>query len=169
MDALRPLGIDPALLAAYLINFVLLLFLLRLFLYKPILTMLAERKSKIQDSLAQADKARQEADLQRAEFRRELEDARRSSQEAANRVAQETEKMRAAILEAAHGEADQIKQQARQQFDLERQQAVTDLQRQVSDLAIEIARKVIGRTVAVDEQAQRQLISQFLQEAGDLS
>ena len=169
MDALKPLGIDPALLAAYLINFVVLLFLLRMFLYKPVLTMLDERKRKIRESLAQADKVRQEAEVQRAEFQHELEDARKSSQEAATRIAQETEKMRASILDEARLEAEQIKEQARQQFELERQQVMTDLQRQVADLAVEITRKVIGKTVAVDEQAQRQLIRQFLQEAGELS
>jgi flagellar biosynthesis/type III secretory pathway protein FliH len=36
-------------------------------------------------------------------------------------------------------------------------------------LAVDLTRKVVGETVAVDEQAQRQLIQQFLQEAGDLS
>ena len=58
MDALRPLGIDPALLIAYLINFVILLFLLRLFLYRPILNMMEERRQKIQASLDEADKER---------------------------------------------------------------------------------------------------------------
>ena len=169
MDALRPLGIDPALLIAYLINFVILLFLLRLFLYRPVLNMLAERRQKIQESLEQADKVRQEAQVQRADFQRELEDARKTSQEAAARAAQETEKMREAILVEARKEAEQIREQARQQVDVERQQAMGELQRQVADLAVDLTRKVIGQTVAVDEPAQRRLIQQFLQEAGDLS
>ena len=116
MDALKPLGIDPALLIAYLINFVILVFLLRLFLYRPILNMLAERRQKIQESLAQADKVRQEADIQRADFQRELEETRKTSQEAAARAAQETEKMREAILVEARKEAEQIREQARQQI-----------------------------------------------------
>jgi len=169
LDALRPLGIDPALLIAYLINFVILLFSLRLFLYRPVLNMLAERRQKIQESLEQADKVRQEAQVQRADFQRELEDARKTSQEAAARAAQETEKMREAILVEARKEAEQLREQARQQVEVERQQAMGELQRQVVDLAVELTRKVIGRTVTVDEQAQRQLIGQFLSEVGDLS
>jgi F-type H+-transporting ATPase subunit b len=169
LDALRPLGIDPALLIAYLINFVILLFLLRLFLYRPILNMMEERRQKIQASLDEADKVRQEADGQRADFKRELENARKTSQDAATRAAQETEKMREAILAEARQEAEQIREQARQQIELERQQAAADLQRQVVDLAVDLTRKVVGQTVAVNEQAQRQLISQFLSEMGDLS
>jgi F-type H+-transporting ATPase subunit b len=169
LDALRPLGIDPALLIAYLINFVVLLFLLRLFLYRPILNMMEERRQKIQESLDQADKVRQEAEIQRADFQRELENAHKTSQDATARVVQETEKMREAILAQARQEAEQIREQARQQIELERQQAAADLQRQVVDLAVDLTRKVIGQTVAVNEQAQRQLINQFLSEVGDLS
>lgn len=169
MEALRPLGIDPALLVAYLVNFAVLLFLLRLFLYQPILKMLAERKTRISESLAQADKVRQQAEVQRADYQRELEEARKSSQEAAKRAAEETEKLREGILAEARQAAEQLKEQAKQQIDVERQQAVTEMRQQVVDLAVDLTRKVIGETVAVDEQSQRQLIQRFLQETGDLS
>ncbi len=169
MDALRPLGIDPALLVAYIINFVILVILLRIFLYKPVLEMLSKRQQKIQESLEQADKVRQEAEVQQAEFQGELEEARKTSQEAAARAAQETEKMREAILVEARKEAEQIREQARQQIEVERQHTMAELQQQVADLAVALTRKVIGETVAVDEQAQRQLIQQFLRESGDLS
>jgi F-type H+-transporting ATPase subunit b len=138
-------------------------------LYKPVLKMLSERRQKIQESLEQADKVRQEAEVQQAEFQRELEDARKTSQEAAARAAQETEKMREAILADARKDAEQIREQAHQQIEVERQQTMAEMQQQVADLAVTLTRKVIGETVAVDEQAQRQLIQQFLQEAGDLS
>ena len=169
MDALKPLGIDPALIIAYLINFILLLLLLRLFLYRPILNMLAERRRKVEDSLAQADKVRQQAEVQRAEFQRELEDARRVSQDAATRATQEVEKMREAIVVEARKDAEQIREQARQQVNLERQQAMAEIQREVVNLSVDMTRRVLGRTVKVDEKAQRLLIRQFLKESGDLS
>ena len=169
MEALRPLGIDPALMIAYLINFVLLLFLLRLFLYRPILKMLAERRQRIQESLEEADRVRQEAEVQRSQYQHELEEARKTSQDAASRAAQETERRRDDILAEARKDAEQVREQALQQIEVERQQAMAEMQHQVADLAIELARKVVGETVAVDEQAQRKLIQQFLQEAGDLS
>jgi F-type H+-transporting ATPase subunit b len=169
LEALRPLGVDPALLIAYLINFAVLVFLLRLFLYRPILNMLAERKARISEALAQADKVRQESDVQRAEYQRELEEARQAAQDAAKRAAEENDKRREEILAEAHKAADQIRAQAQQQIELERQQAMTEMRQQVVDLAVDLARKVIGETVTVDEHAQRQLIQKFLQEAGDLS
>ena len=169
MEALKPLGIDPALMIAYLVNFVLLLFLLRLFLYRPILKMLAERRQRIQESLEEADKVRQEAEIQRSEYQRELEEARETSQEAASRATREIERRRDDILAEARKDAEQVREQALQQIEVERLQAMTEIQHQVADLAVELARKVVGETVAVDELAQRKLIQQFLQEAGDLS
>jgi F-type H+-transporting ATPase subunit b len=168
LDALKPLGIEPALLIAYLVNFILLVVLLRLFLYRPVLNIMAERRRRIQESLEEADRVRREADMQQASFRRELEEARKVSQEAAARVAKELERTREAVLAEARHEADQIRDQARQQIEVERQQAMAEVQRHVVDLAVDVAQKVIGRTVVVDEQAQRQLIRQFLQETGEL-
>jgi F-type H+-transporting ATPase subunit b len=164
---LDKLGIDPALLIAYVINFAVLVFLLRLFLYRPVLNMLRERRQKIQESLQEADKVRHEAEIQRAEFQQELEEARKVSQEAAARVAEETKRMREAILAEARQEADLIREQAHQQLEVERRQAVAELRREVVDLAVELTRRVIGETVTVDEQAQRKLVQQFLQESGD--
>ena len=95
--------------------------------------MLAYRRHRIQESLEQADKVRQEAEVQRAGFQRELEEARKTSQEAAARATQETEKMREAILAEARREAEQIREQAHQQIEIERSQATDELQRQVVD------------------------------------
>jgi F-type H+-transporting ATPase subunit b len=167
LNALGPLGIQPALFIAYVVNFVILVFLLRIFLYRPVLNMLGQRRERIQESLAEADRVRQEAATQRAQFERELEEARQTSQEAATRVAQETEKMRDAILAEAREEADRILEQAHQQIEMDRRQAVADLRRGVVDLAVDLARRVIGETVAADEQAQRKLIQRFLEESGD--
>ncbi len=77
--------------------------------------------------------------------------------------------MREAILAEARKEAEQIRDQARQQIEVERQQAMAELQRHAVELAVDLTRKVLAHTVAVDEQAQRQLIGKFLQEAGDLA
>jgi F-type H+-transporting ATPase subunit b len=167
LNALGPLGIQPALFIAYVVNFVILVFLLRIFLYRPVLSMLGQRRERIQESLAEADRVRQEAATQRGEFERELEEARQTSQEAAARAAQETEKMRDAILAEAHEEADRILEQAHQQIEMDRRQAVTELRRDVVDLAVDLTRRVIGETVAVDDQAQRKLIQRFLEESGD--
>lgn len=55
MDILNQFGINPILLAAQVVNFFLLLFILKKFLYKPILKVLAERRKKIEESLKNSE------------------------------------------------------------------------------------------------------------------
>ncbi|RME99124.1 MAG: ATP synthase F0 subunit B [Chloroflexi bacterium] len=159
------LGIDPLVLIVYIINFGLVLFLLQRFAYKPILGMLEQRQQRISDSLAAADKAAEEAAQQRVEFEKELAKARQSSQEDARKAAEATEKMRQEILAAARQEAEDIKSKAREEAEQEKQAIMADLQKQAADLAMQITNKVVGE--AVDENAQRKLVNQFLADLGD--
>jgi F-type H+-transporting ATPase subunit b len=89
---LAALGISIYGIIAYVINFVILIVLLRMFLYAPIKNMLAQRQQHIADGLAAADKAAQEAAQQRQEFEKSLAQAKQSSQEEAKKVAAATEK-----------------------------------------------------------------------------
>lgn len=162
---MEALGISLTGLIAYIINFALLVVLLQMFLYKPVKNMLAERQRRIADSLAAADKAAREAELQRSEFERELARAREASQAEARKAAEATERMRQDILTAAEREAEEIKARARQEAEQERQQLQTDLQREAAELALQMTRKLIGQTV--DEKAQRRLVDQFLTNLGD--
>ncbi|HEX9921058.1 MAG TPA: F0F1 ATP synthase subunit B [Anaerolineae bacterium] len=164
---MEALGISVAGIVAYIINFVVLIVLLQMFLYKPVKNMLAQRQQRIVDGLAAADKAAQEAAQQRAEFEKELAKTREASQAEAKKIAEATEKMRKDILVAAEKEAEEIKIRAREEAEQERQQVVADLQQQTAELALSMTRKIVGE--GIDEKIQRRLIDQFLTNLGDAS
>jgi F-type H+-transporting ATPase subunit b len=159
------MGFDLAIFIAYLINFLILVFLLQRFAYKPILNMLEQRRGRIAEGLSAAEIAQQEAAAQQAKFEQELARARQEATDQASRIAQETERRREEILAVASKEAVEIVARAQQQIHVERQQAQAELQRQTVDLTIELTRKLIGQTL--DEGAQRQLVNQFLSDMGD--
>ena len=162
---MQALGIVPSGIIAYIINFAILVILLRIFLYKPIKNMLAQRRQRIAESLDAADKAAQEAAQQRVEFEKELALARESSQEEARKAAEATEKMRQEILEAAKKEAEVIKAQARKDAEQEKEQIAVDLQKQAAELSLQMTRKVVGE--GIDENTQRKLVDQFLADLGE--
>jgi F-type H+-transporting ATPase subunit b len=164
---LQALGITINGLIAYIINFALLVILLRLFLYQPIKAMLAQRRQHIAESLGAADKAAHEAAEQRAEFEKELAEARQTSRLEAHKAAEATEKMRQEILEAAKKEAEAIIVQARVEAEQEKSQIMADLQRQAAELALQMTRKIIG--AGLDDKTQRQLVDQFLTDLGEAS
>ena len=157
---MEALGISPIGLAAYAANFIILVVLLRLFLYKPVKSMLARRQQKIADGLEAAERAQKEAEGQRAAFERELAAAREEAQQEARAAAEATERMRGEVLDAARGEAEQIKTRAREEAEREREQVTEALRREAGELALLIAGKVIAE--AVDPAAHRALVDRVL-------
>jgi F-type H+-transporting ATPase subunit b len=159
---MEALGLNPVSILWHTINFLLLLFLLQRFLYKPVLQMLDERQRKIRESVEAADRMRQEtaqADLERADALRE---ARRQAEEIVTRAMQEADRLRAEARGQAQEEAQRIVSRAEQEAVAERQQAMLELRRQVADLAVLAASKVIGRSL--DDPTNRMLVEQFLAE-----
>jgi F-type H+-transporting ATPase subunit b len=162
MENLARLGLNPVWLIAQIVNFVLILLLLRALAYKPVLNMLETRKRKIQESLEYADKVKAEAASQQKDFERRIDEARRDAAQAAQSATQVAEKERERILAQAREEARQIVEQARGQLDYERKQMMADLRDQVVNLSMLAAQRVIGSSM--DDSRSHQLVQQFLAE-----
>ncbi len=161
------LGLNANLLITQIVNFIILLVLLRVLLYKPMLNMLNSRKQKIQESLEYADQVKRDAANQQKEFERKLEDQRREMQAAAQAASQVGEKEREAILAQARDEARKLVEQAKGQIEYERRQMMADLHDEVVRLSLLAAQKVIGQSL--DDQAHRKLVSDFIAQADKLS
>ena len=162
---MEALGVNPTAILLHAVNFLILLFLLQRFLFKPVLNMLDQRAATIRESVEAAERARQEsarADQERLEALRE---ARRQAEEIVTRAQQEADRIRAERLQLAQDEAQRIIARAEQEATAERQQAMSELRAQVADLAVLAAGRVINRSL--DPQAHRALVEQFLAEGGD--
>ncbi len=162
MENLAKLGLNPAWLIAQIVNFILILLVLRALAYKPVMQMLDTRKRKIQESLEYAEKVKADAAVQQKEFERRIDEARREAAQAAQSATQVAEKERERILSQAREEGRQIVEQARGQLDYERKQMMAELREQVVHLSMLAAQRVIGQTM--DETRSRQLVHEFLTE-----
>ena len=157
---MEALGITPFGLVAYAINFIILVVLLRLLLYKPVQEMLAKRRQRIDEGLEAAERAKQDADKQRQEFQVQLEEARRAAQNEARQAAEGAERLRQEILDAARQEAEQLKAHASQETERERARMQAELQQQAGQLAIVIARRLIGELA--DAETQQRAVDRFI-------
>jgi len=145
------------------INFLLLLFLLNRFLFKPLLARMDERSAKIGQGLEDAEAAARDRELARAEREAAVSDARREAAEmlaGANKIAADT---RNEILAEARAEAEKITARARDEITAEREKAMAELRAQVADLALEAAGKLIRSDM--NATTQRRLVEEFLAEA----
>ncbi len=163
---MEALGINLGYLISQIVNFTLLAVLLYFVAYKPILRMLDERSARIKKGLEDAEQASRRAAEIEQEFEQRMTEARKEGQEIIAQATQMSEKARQEILETAREEARAQIEKAKDEIARERELAMAELRQQVADLSLSISEKVIGRTL--DEQRQRQLIADFLEQTEEL-
>ncbi|MFQ5594086.1 MAG: F0F1 ATP synthase subunit B [Anaerolineae bacterium] len=162
---MEKLGINVGILITQVLNFAILLFLLHRFLYKPILNMLSERRERIREGLAEAERVRAEAEEQRKQYEQELAQERQESQARIQKAMKASEEARGEIIAEARKEAEQIKARAREEIEYERRQALEQLRTQVADLSILAAKRILDG--AIDEGVHRQLVQGFIDQELD--
>lgn len=159
------MSIEPTTLIAAILNFLVLLFLLKKFLYKPIFNMLDARSSEIEKNLTDAEQARNEAASLKSEYEADLKNAQAHAQEVIQNASKLGEQTRADIVARAREEADRAAEKAREEIAREKEQALVDLRTEVANLAVDAATKVVGRTVTVTD--HENLVNEFIKEVGE--
>src|SRR6267143_941975 len=157
------LVVHPFWVVVSIVNFLVILFLLRRYLWGPILTVLASRAEKIREGLAMAEAAKAERDRMKAEIERLLADARRDAQAIADRVAQAAEAAAADIRAQAKVEADRTRERGREDAKQLHDQALAQLRSELAGMVVLAASRVLGREV--DAEQHRALIERSLNEA----
>lgn len=146
-----------------LVSFLIVLFILGKFAWKPILKALKERETSIEDALRSADKAREAMENLKADNEKLLSDARAERE----RMLREARDTKDAIINEAKGkattEANRLLQMAREAINNEKQAAITELKNQVATLSIEIAEKIL-REQLKDSAKQKELAEKYLKE-----
>jgi len=125
------------------IAFLIVLFLLVKFAWKPILASLKDREDSIQNALDAADKAKKEMESLQADNEKLLNDAR-AERDAMLKEARETKnKIVTEAKDKAKEEADNIIANAREAIQNEKMAAITEMKNQVAKFSIEIAEKIL--------------------------
>lgn len=154
------LGFNLPGLVAQLVNFTILLVVLRLFLFKPIMKVLDERKARIQEGLSQAEQAAEQASASEEESKRILQEARAEGQTAIQRSQEAAQRLREELEARAREDAEQIVTRAREEVRLERDQAIQSLRSEFADLTVSAAERVIHQSL--DRDAHQRLIDEVL-------
>jgi F-type H+-transporting ATPase subunit b len=157
------LGFHLPSLIVYGLNFGILFTLLYLVAYKPILKMLDQRSSTIQDSMDQAERIRQEAAQAEERVKARLGEARREGQQIVNQAGEAGERVKEEARAEARRETQAILSRARLETQRERDEALDALRQEFADLALSAAEKVINQ--ALDRKAHHRLIEEALEES----
>lgn len=149
-----------------IINFAILLFLLKKFLYKPILKMLDERKVAIDEALDAADAARLEVASSEESLRKEIARARMEADAIIADAKKRGEEVQDKLIIGAKSEAKNITETATAQIEKEKNKAILDLKVQIADMVLLATEKILGDGLTPAQ--EKNLMDKYIQEVGHI-
>ena len=158
MQVQELVGIIPWTFVAQICNLFIQMYLIKRFLFKPVHEILEKRRAAADAEIIQAEETKAKAEAIRAEYERNMQDARQKANE---------------ILDSARNTAaiqDQtfaMKNKAEKEIAQEKKKAVNEVKGEIGDMAVEIAAKVIEREI--NEKDHEKLIDEFISNVGEVS
>ena len=146
------------------INFLILIFLLSRFLFKPLAKFLADRSAGIEKSLAEAKAAHEAAAKAQAEYQAQMREAQREIAAIREQGQREVEAERQRLLQASRAEADRLVGNAKAEIEAETKRAKAGLREEAAGIALAAAERLLGRTIGGDD--QKRLADQYVRELG---
>jgi F-type H+-transporting ATPase subunit b len=144
------------------LGFLILLFILTKYAYKPLLRALDERRARAQEIVDKSDQIKKEALDSEQRTREILSNAQREAQ---NIIATATARQQQ-ILEETTAKQRKAEEQeiakAQSQIAAERDRAIQQLRREFSDLAVLAASRIVGRELTANPKLQNELINEVL-------
>ncbi|WP_440948537.1 F0F1 ATP synthase subunit B family protein [Methanosarcina sp. T3] len=128
---------------AQVLNFLILVWLLKHFLYKPILNAIDAREKKVEDELADADAKEAEAQKEKEEFKRKNEEFDRQRAALLGRAKDEAKAERQRLFEEARKEASDLKAKQQEALRNDKQNLNRAISRRTQQEVFEIARKAL--------------------------
>ena len=152
--------IRPALILYTLITFGIVALVLRWKAWGPILALAEEREKQINNAVESAKRERAEAEKLLAEQRAAVAEARREAAEMMRKNQADVEKFRDELMTKSRAEAEALKVDAQRAIQEERAKAINDIRGLAADLAVDIAKKILGSEL--DASKQKMLAEQYV-------
>lgn len=159
-EIFEKLGIDGKLIIAQIVNFVLLLIILQKVAYKPVLKMLKERSEKIEKSIKQAEKIEKELKNTEKIKLAEIKKAKEEAQKIINEAIKSSEKKSQEAVEKIKIKTQEVVEMAKREIRLEKENSIKEAKKEISDIALQIATKIIGNNI--DDSRQKKLVDKAL-------
>ena len=144
----------------------LVLFLvLRHFLFKPVSEFLKARQDRIENDIDEAKKSKEEASTLKRDYEIKIEKAKEEAKGIVESARKRGEDLREEIVKEAKDEAMALLEKARREIEREKSKAKDDLKKEVSNIALMVAGKIIDKEL--DNKSHEDLIAKFIDEVGE--
>jgi F-type H+-transporting ATPase subunit b len=146
-----------------LIAFLIVLFVLRKFAWKPIISSLDEREKGIADAISTADNLKKEMGQMKAENERIMAEAREERAQMLKEAKEMKDRIVNEAKDQAKAEANKIIADAQQQIQQQKMAALTEVKNEIGTLAVEVAEKILRKSLATAE-AQDSYVSMLAED-----
>ena len=145
---------------AQVVNFLVLVVILRALAYEPVAKMLKQRSDKIQDSLDKADADRKAAEQTLEQYKSQLAEANKKAQEIVDRAELTARQEREALVAETKREIERMKQTAQAEIQNERNRAFEEMKAEIVTLSLQADEKIVAKNLSSKENDK--LVNDFI-------
>ena len=167
MDILNTLGIDFKSIIIQGVGFLILLFVLKKFLFGKISAMIKARTDEVKNTYEKTEKDKSAAVQLMQEYQKKLTDAEAEAARRVQEAINEGNRISENIVKHAKEEVEQIRVKAQESIEQERKKALTEIRNQVVTLSILASSKIIQQSIS--QKTAEKLVDDFIEEIGELS
>ncbi len=146
--------IDWLTVAAQIVNFLVLVWLLKRFLYQRVLNAMDRREERIASRLREAEAREKEARSEAEAFRSRSAELEREREARLAQARDEAEDERHALVAEARAEADASREHWRQELEREQGEWQEALSREIADSALNVARRALSELAGAKLEAE---------------
>ena len=148
-----------------LANLLIMLFIVKKFLFKPVMKVMQERQNQVEKIYDDANQDRSDAAGMKQEYEQRLAAAREEADGLVRNAVQTAQRRGDAIVAEAASQASHLKQKAEEEIAMEKKQMLRSVQGEISDMAVSIASKVVEREI--QQKDHDAFVDEFIKNVGE--
>lgn len=156
IQVLKSFGVDWPKFITTTVNFIIVLAVLHRFAYKPLLQLLGERRDRIEKSLKDAEKIKEELARTEAARKETLDKAYAESQRLIDQAKLSAQKVEEKKIHEATAQAEEIVRKAHAAAVQDREKQFTELKKQLGNLVVDTTSRVVGKVITPEDEKRLQ-------------
>ena len=158
-------AVEPFTLVVTILNLFLQMFLVKKFLLDKVMAVLDKRREQADQEIADAQAAKEESLTIKKTYEANMLTAKQEAEKLLHEARKNAQEHSEEILASTRQQVANMKQKASQDIAQEKKKALNEAKDEISEMAMAIAGKVVGRSL--DSQDQSRLVDQFIEELGE--
>lgn len=134
-----------------IVNVIIAYFIIKLFVFKPIMKAIKNREALIKTQVEDAQKSNEEAKEYAATSKQSIDDARVQASQIIDEAKESANKQSAVIISKANEDAAAIISRAEEEAKRMKKVALDEMKDEISDLAVAISSRILGDVMAADK------------------